>query len=69
MKDAQRVNQLVVTVTNSITELRQIKRDNPELALGYTCSHGGILNAYREGDLTFNEAVAELESLCKKDDK
>lgn len=29
--------------------------------LGYQCSPGGILNAYREGDITFNKAVKELE--------
>ena len=29
--------------------------------LGYQCSPGGILNAYREGDITINKAVKELE--------
>lgn len=29
--------------------------------LGYQCHPGSILNAYREGDITFNKAVKELE--------
>lgn len=29
--------------------------------LGYQCSPGGIINAYRDGDITFNKAVKELE--------
>jgi len=67
MKDAERINQLVVSVANSISELRQIKRNNPGLALGYSLSYGGILNAYREGDISFKEAVHELRMIDKKD--
>lgn len=32
------------------------------LKLGYQCFPGGILNAYREGDLTFKGAVKALEN-------
>jgi hypothetical protein len=30
--------------------------------IGYQSSPGDILNAYREGDITFEEAVKELEA-------
>jgi len=54
----------------SISALNNIRKDicstkslNPELKMGYSVSYGGILNAYRECDLTFNEAVVELSKL------
>ena len=40
-----------------ITRLRR----RPQKLGFIQCSPGGILNAYREGDITFNRAVKELE--------
>ena len=39
------------------------KSNYPQFKRGYQCSAAGILNAYREGDLRFDEAVAALEAL------
>jgi len=65
ISDIRKVNELVVIVSNAISELRELKRNNPELKLGYVNSYGGVLNAYREGDLTFKEAISELENIAK----
>jgi hypothetical protein len=40
---------------------RRLQKKPRELKLGYQCSSGGILNAYREGNLTFRGAVAALK--------
>lgn len=49
-------------IINSVNVLMEILKHKPrELKCGYQCSPGGILNAYREGDVTFNEAVKQLE--------
>lgn len=40
-----------------IQELRQFKRANPSIRGAYSLNFGSILNAYREGDLTFEEAT------------
>jgi len=41
--------------------LQILKRKPRRLKIGYQCSPGGILNAYREGDLTFKQAVQALK--------
>lgn len=50
--------------TNLVSEANKIRKEldgkPEELKIGYWLSPGSILNAYREGDLTFNEAVKEL---------
>lgn len=44
-----------------IEELREIKAANPSLKKSFTYCPGGILNAYRDGDVAFDEAVAHLK--------
>lgn len=44
-----------------IEEVRAHKQMHPEDRVAHTTHPGSILNAYREGDLTFDEAVAELQ--------
>jgi hypothetical protein len=39
-----------------------LKRKPRKFKLGLICNPGGILNAYREGDLTFDQATKELEA-------
>jgi len=45
-------------------DIRVMLDDKPsELKIGYSICAGGILNAYREGDLNFEEAVKAIEKL------
>lgn len=44
-----------------LNEIRDYKARTPSARCGYLVCYGGILNAYREGDLGFDEAVKELE--------
>jgi len=41
-------------------ELQELKKEHPECTIGYVLSPGGILNAYREGDISFDKAVELL---------
>lgn len=47
-------------VYQAIEKLRGIKLRYPELRIAHWMDFGAILNAYREGDLTFEAAVGEL---------
>lgn len=49
----------LVEQANDISSL--LRRKPQRHKIGYQCSPSGILNAYREGDLTFKQAVRELE--------
>lgn len=51
-------DQMIKEVNFLIKRLQQ-KPDSEKA--GHSPNPGSILNAYREGDLTFNEAVEELE--------
>ena len=47
-----------------INDLRKLLDDKPdEYKLGYSVTYGGILNAYREGDLSFEEAKLKLAEI------
>lgn len=51
-------------ISESLNRLRAAKAVFPQLKSGhYAGSAGSILNAYREGDLTFDEAVTELQTI------
>jgi len=51
------------TLVSHVNELRCMLDAKPRhLRLGYHASLGGILNAYREGDLSFSAAVEALQS-------
>lgn len=59
-----RINMATRAVADTIRELRQLKAAFPEHASSfYAGNPGSILNAYREGDLTFDEAIAELNQV------
>ena len=49
----------IVATANSLRGILDLKPQ--KLKTGYQLSPGGILNAYREGDLKFQEAVKALE--------
>lgn len=58
------INRLTASVYESIEKLRSLKWNFPDHAIrDYAMSPGGVLNAYREGDLAFNDAVLVLNSL------
>jgi hypothetical protein len=50
-------------IVNSVNVLMGLLKRKPKQfkIIHYPCSAGGILNAYREGDLNFNQAVKALE--------
>jgi hypothetical protein len=53
------------TMADEVHELIVRLRQKPEKR-GYQLSPGGILNAYREGDITFEEAVANIEARSRE---
>ena len=53
--------QSFVNAANSIRKVLDFKPDDQKI--GYQVSPGGIINAYREGDLNFIEATKEIEAL------
>jgi len=47
---------------NELNELHQRLEQKPDSEkIGYACCPGGILNAYREADITFAQAVKAIE--------
>ena len=42
-------------------KIMNYKRKHPKERLGFALSTGGILNAYREGDITFKKAIKYLQ--------
>lgn len=58
LQEARRMETVIAT---AIADLRHFKEQHPALKVGhYEGNPGSILNAYREGDLTFDEAVKAL---------
>jgi hypothetical protein len=47
-------------------QIRDYKQEHPEARSGhYPTIPGSLLNAYNEGDLTFDEAVAAIEKMIQ----
>lgn len=61
MNPQQAVGEKTEAIYKLMCEVRKLKADNPGLRLGNWSTPGSILNAYREGDLGFLDAVAALE--------
>ncbi len=53
----------IETINRLLQEVRAHKAAHADEKLAYCSGPGSILNAYREGDLTFDQAVAEIEQL------
>lgn len=49
-------------INTTIDEVRELKSQEPKYKLNYQMSYGGIINAYREGDISFDECVEELKT-------
>jgi hypothetical protein len=53
-----------------IQEVREYKSAHPEAAVGfYERNVGSLLNAYREGDIGFDDCVQRLEAIAFPKDK
>lgn len=54
-------------LVNAVNELHVLVQHKPRSERsGFQLSPGGILNAYREGDLTFKQAVKHLENWAQR---
>lgn len=58
---SRRVGKLIETINASLFELRGIKKQKPQFCVEPKNEPGSILNAYREGDVSFDEAKILLE--------
>lgn len=56
-------------LNDAFEDLRNFKELNPNLKSGYKYECGSILNAYREGDISFSVAKIALQTVCKQDNK
>ena len=54
----------LVVAVNALTGILKYKPRS--MRTGYSLNPGSILNAYREGDLTFNQALKALKYLNKR---
>jgi len=51
-----------VNLVDKLNEIHAELQTKPDkYKIGYSLSFGGILNAYREGDLNFEKAIKELK--------
>lgn len=48
---------------DTLVKVRNHKIRHPELKMDFSMSYGGVLNAYREGDLTFKQAIGYLKQV------
>lgn len=62
----KQAKQLEDEIFEKMTELRKIKFSNPKLRNGFAFHAGGILNAYRECDISFEYAVDAINELKKR---
>lgn len=62
----KQAKQLEDEIFEKMTELRKLKNDNPKLRNGFAFHAGGVLNAYRECDISFEYAVDALNELSRR---
>jgi hypothetical protein len=58
---SRKVGKLVETINAALFELREIKKRKPQFCVKVRDEPGSILNGYREGDISFDEAKERLE--------
>ncbi len=64
MNPADQAEDCIQTIMDTIKTLRALKERHPELKCTfYHHSHGSLLNAYREGDISFDECVRLLKAI------
>ena len=63
----EQINKKVSELNTLLVEIRALKSVHPGCRLSFSpYLAGSILNAYREGDLNFDEAVRAIENLTQK---
>ena len=65
--EEKQLEMLLSSQKATMSRIRELKKEHPGLESGYNISFGGILNAYRECDLTFAECVVKLKAISHKD--
>jgi hypothetical protein len=65
MSTEDRLYSLLDSLKNVRDSISKLKEENPELVCGYSMSIGGVLNAYRECDITFDKARGVLEKIAE----
>ncbi|MDD5217889.1 MAG: hypothetical protein PHS88_07275 [Candidatus Omnitrophica bacterium] len=64
---AKKVKRDWKALTVALNELHSLLQQKPRREkCGFQGSPGGILNAYREGDVTFEQAVRHLKGWAKR---
>jgi hypothetical protein len=63
MDTRETIEHKVALVSKLITELRVLKEQHPEFSVSTRESSGSILNAYREGDITFEHAKDMIDKM------
>ena len=64
--ECNNIEDCIEKINKMIKKVYEMKKAHPEDRLGITYDFGSVLNGYREGDLSFNEAKAAIEEICKK---
>ena len=64
--ECDNIDDCVEKINKMIKKVHEMKKAHPEDRLGITYNFGSVLNGYREGDLSFNEAKAAIEEICQK---
>lgn len=65
MSEKEEIHRLNQEIVVRMTRLRQIKQENPSLRVGFYNQFGSLLNAYREGDVGFDECVERMEKIAR----
>lgn len=62
-------DELVETINKTIKIVRNAKHRHPEWRSYYYQDYGSILNAYREGDINFDQAVKAFQQVNTEESK
>jgi hypothetical protein len=63
----QRIAELNDELNRVFKQIQEYKNQHPESRSGYYIdSYGSLLNAYREGDIGFDECIKRLEAIAKR---
>lgn len=63
--NADKVYRLVARLNKLHATIQTAKAAHPELKVGFGQNFGSILNAYREGDISFAEAVKACDDIAE----
>lgn len=63
IQDKITLDRKIEQINSLIAEVRAYKDANPDSRCGYYLGYGSLLNAYREGDISFDDAVDLMEKV------